>query len=120
MFINLFDLKSYLSCFSFYEVYSSSYYLIFCTNLFSKYVGYLGIFIGLIVFFISYEKFKYQKLYYSIFYLVFGFIVFGLINTVNIFYFFIFYELLFFPSFILVYNLAPNRRGIFASHYFFL
>lgn len=86
---------------------------------FSIFLVYMGGVLGLLIFYLSYARFKYAWRSYALLYLYFLGVVYFLVSTSHIFYFFFFYELLFVPSFLLVYFVSPNRRSVFASIYFF-
>jgi formate hydrogenlyase subunit 3/multisubunit Na+/H+ antiporter MnhD subunit len=79
----------------------------------------MGVILGGVVFYLSYTRFKYQMRWCVFLYLFFLGVVGLLVTTTQIFYLFVYYELLFLPSFVLVYLISPNRRSIFASTYFF-
>lgn len=86
---------------------------------FSSYLIYMGVVIGLFIFFLSYTRFIHSFKWASFFFLFFLLVVYFLTITSHLIVFFLLYELLFVPSFLLVYFTSMNRRGIFASMYFF-
>lgn len=87
-------------------------------NLFGLSLFITGIWVGLVILFISDVRtffYKFNSLLFFIFFLV---LIYFFITETNYLMVFIYYELFLLPSFYLVYWLSPNRRSIVASIYF--
>ena len=118
MLINYYSWFSFLNYY-YYNKWLYKYTYLFLNSYFSIYLFYMGVILGLLVFFLSFNRFKYTFKFGVYLYLLFIALVYNLVTTNNLFQFFFYYEFLFTPSFLLVYFTAPNRRGVFASLYFF-
>ena len=80
----------------------------------------IAIFVGFVSFFTLDTRFFYKNLkFFSICHFLVISIYFFLFSS-DLLIFFLFYEFLLFPSFLLVYFISPNRRGVQSSLYFLI
>lgn len=77
-----------------------------------------GVWVGLIIIFISDVRTFFNKIFSLVYFLGFLLLIYFFITETNYLMIFIYYELFLLPSFYLVYWLSPNRRSIVAAIYF--
>lgn len=112
-----------LSCVLSYEYLVYLYYfsninLFNNINLFGLSLFITGVWVGLVILFISDVRTFFYKLFSLFFFLFFLVLIYFFITETNYLMVFIYYELFLLPSFYLVYWVSPNRRSIIASIYF--
>lgn len=112
-----------ISCVFAYEYISYLYYfndlnLFNDVNLFGLSLFITGVWIGLVILFISDVRTFFKKFISLLYFLFFLILIYFFITETNYMMVFIYYELFLLPSFYLVYWLSPNRRSIIASIYF--
>ena len=101
-----------------YNYYYSNLNILNNINLFGLSLFVTGVWVGLIILFISDVRTFFFKFFSLIFFFFFLILIYFFITETNYIMIFIYYELFLLPSFYLVYWVSPNRRSIVASIYF--